>query len=200
MESFVEVDYAETTAALTLIRAFTADELLASRLKAVLAERRQPMPSWLGGLDGVEISRVMELTHVLGDGDDYFLEARLPSGETLTALVYVDHNLGTVVKDAFVIPEDLDSVTALVERTSTDPDQVLNDTDPALARTIVTEAIEHGARMFPPLESDTWPGCRPLVEWLLRKLPAGGALPERPDWSDDELAALRAHFFVSQYG
>jgi len=200
VESFVETDYAETTAALTVIRAFTADELLASRVKAVLAGRRQPMPSWLGGLDEVAITRVMTLTHILGDGDDYFLEARLPSGEAFTALVYVDHNLGTVVKDAFVIPEELDSVTAIFERTRTDPDQLLADVDPAVARAIMTEAIDHGARMFPPLESDSWPGCRPLVEWLLRKLPAGGALPERPDWSDDELAALRADFFASPYG
>jgi hypothetical protein len=29
------------------------------------------------------------------------------------------------------------------------------------------KAIEHGARMLPPLESDSWPICRPIVEWML---------------------------------
>ena len=42
--------------------------------------------------------------------------------------------------------------------------------------------------------------CRPLVEWMLRKLPAGGIAPERKEWSEEETAAIAADFFASPFG
>ena len=80
------------------------DDLLAARLRQVLKGRRQPMPLWLTDLESAGVQRVVEMTHALGDGDDYFLEVRLPTGEMMTALVYVDHNMGGIVKDAFADP------------------------------------------------------------------------------------------------
>ncbi|MGH3332420.1 MAG: hypothetical protein ACRDPJ_14080, partial [Nocardioidaceae bacterium] len=200
VDSFVDVDIAETTAALTLMRALSRDELLAARLGKVLKGRRQPMPGWLDELDTLAIDRVVEMRHVLGDGDDYFLDVRFPTGELMTALVYVDHNLGTVVKDAFVVPEAFDAVQAVFHEKLDDPDTTFHEIHGAEARAIIADAIDHGARMFPPPESDTWPGCRPLVEWLVRRLQEGGSVRERPAWSEDELAALCAEFFASTYG
>jgi hypothetical protein len=200
VESFVGTDFAETTAALTVIGVLTSDRQLAKRLDAVLSTRRQPMPPWLTVLDRAEITGVSMTTHVLGDGDDYFIEATLPTGEALTALVYVDHNLGTVVKDAFIIPDRLAVVLDRVEESMVDPDQTIEDVAPAKVRAIVSDAIDHGARMYPPLESDSWPACRPIVEWLTRMLPEGGSVPQRPEWSEAALAALRDDFFASPYG
>ncbi|MGH3478214.1 MAG: hypothetical protein ACRDQD_15420 [Nocardioidaceae bacterium] len=200
VDSFIDVDYAETTAALTVMRAFSPDELLSARLGKVLKGRRQPMPGWLDELDSLAIDRVVEMRHVLGDGDDYFLDVRFPTGEVMTALVYVDHNLGTVVKDAFVVPEAFDAVQAVFHEKIDDPDTTFHETPGAEARAVITDAIDHGALLYPPLESDTWPACRPLVEWLVRRLPEGGSVPERPEWGDDELAALHEAFFASPYG
>ena len=70
------------------------------------------------------------MTHVLGDGDDYLLGAVLPSGEAVSALIYVDHNLGTVVKDAFVIPEPLEDVAIKMGTLIEDRDQSLSRCDP----------------------------------------------------------------------
>ena len=140
------------------------------------------------------------LTHFLGDGDDYLIGVTLPSGHSLSALVYVDHNLGTVVKDAFVIPESLEDLAIKVGTTMTDPDQSLTRTDPAAARAQVESAIEHGARLYPPLESESWPACRPLVEWMVRMLPAGGAAPDRKEWTPEETDAVVTDFFGSPYG
>jgi uncharacterized membrane protein len=81
-----------------------------------------------------------------------------------------------------------------------EPDTTFEEADPAQARATVTEAIDHGAMMFPPLETDTWPGCRPLVEWLLSRLPAGGSVRPRQVWSDDDIAALHDDFFASPFG
>jgi len=124
----------------------------------------------------------------------------LPSGHALSVLVYVDHNLGTVVKDAFVVAEPLEDLALKVGTLIDDPDQSLAKTDPATARAVIEAAIEHGARLYPPLVSDTWPMCRPLVEWVLRMLPTSGVAPERKEWSEKETAAIAADFFGSNFG
>ena len=201
VESFVEASYAETTAALTVMRALVPDEVMAARIGRELAVLRHPMPDWLGGLGQARVEpEVWFMTHVLGDGDDYLIGATLPSGYSLSALVYVDHNLGTVVKDAFVVPEPLDHLAQKVAETITEPDQSMTRIDAATARAVIEEAIGHGSLMYPPLESESWPICRPLVEWLVRLLPSGGVLPAREAWSEEESAALAEDFFASAFG
>jgi len=137
------------------------------------------------------------MTHVLGDGDDYVIGVTLPSGHALSVLVYVDHNLGTVVKDAFVIPEPLEDLAITMGTLIEDPDQVLTRTDPAGARAAVEAAIDSGAQLYPPLTSDSWPMCRPLVEWML---PTGGAPPDWREWTEQEQAEVAEAFFASPYG
>jgi hypothetical protein len=201
VESFVGTSYAETTAALTVIRALAADEVLSARVGRELERRRHPMPDWLTGLDEATVDPdVWFMTHVLGDGDDYLLGVTLPSGEALSALVYVDHNMGTVVKDAFVVPEPLEDLAIKMGTLIDDPDQSLTRTDPAGAGAVIEAAIDSGSRLYPPLTSDSWPMCRPLVEWMLRMLPPGGVAPERREWSEQETAAIADAFFASSYG
>ncbi|MBA2715965.1 MAG: hypothetical protein H0U51_02740 [Propionibacteriales bacterium] len=198
VESFVGTPYAETTAAL---RALGTDEVLAARIGRELATRRHPMPDWLAGLDQARVEPdVWFMTHVLGDGDDYLIGVTLPSGHALSALVYVDHNLGTVVKDAFVVPEPLEDLAIKMGTLIEDSDQSLTRTDPATARAVVEAAIDSGSRLFPPLTSDSWPVCRPLVEWMVGMLPTGGVAPEWQEWSEEERAAIADAFFASPYG
>jgi hypothetical protein len=201
VESFVQTSFAETTAALAAIRALLPAEELDPRIEPELARRRQPVPDWLAGLaDARAEPEVWFMTHVLGDGDDYVFGVTLPSGQSLSALVYIDHNLGSVVKDAFVVPRRLEELAAMMGETITDSDQSLTRFDPATARAIAEEAIGLGRHLITPLESETWPACRPVVEWLLRFLPAGGTVPERPEWGDAEIAELTEDFFKSPYG
>jgi hypothetical protein len=201
VESFMGTSSAETAAALTAIRALVPDEVMAARIGRELESRRQPMPDCLTGLAQAQVEPdVWFLTHVLGDGDDYLFGVTLPSGHRLSALLYVDHNLGRVVKDAFVVPGPLEDLALKVGTTMDDPDQSLTRTDPASARAVVEAAIEHGSRLYPPLSSESWPMCRPLVEWMLRQLPSGGSAPERKEWSEEETATIAADFFASRFG
>lgn len=201
VESFVATPYAETTAALTALRALVTDEVLAARIGRELERRRHPMPEWLTVLERAQLEPdVWFMTHVLGDGDDYLLGVTLPSGESLSALVYVDHNLGTVVKDAFVVPEPLEDLAIKMGTMIDDADQSLTRTDPATARAVIESAIDTGAHLYPPLTSDSWPMCRPLVEWMLRMLPGGGEAPDWREWADEEKSAIAAEFFASPFG
>lgn len=201
VESFVGSPYAETTAALTAIRALITDEVMAARISRELEVRRHPMPDWLTVLGQARLDPdVWFMTHALGDGDDYLIGMTLPSGEELSALVYVDHNLGTVLKDTFVVPEPLEDLAIKMGTLIDDADQSLTRTDPATARAVIEAAIDSGSQLYPPLTSDSWPMCRPLVEWMVRMLPAGGVARDRKEWSPEETAAVAAEFFASPFG
>ncbi|MHB1164654.1 MAG: hypothetical protein ACYC90_03030 [Candidatus Nanopelagicales bacterium] len=200
IESFIGIDVAETTAALTVLAALVPDDQLAQRIGQVLGGRRQPMPAWLRGLREARTEpEAWFLTHVLGDGDDYLIGVALPTGEALSALVYVDHNLGGVVKDAFVAPVSLGEMVDQVRSTLDSVDQTFVRVDAADSRAVIEEAIAHSAMLYPQPESDDWPMCRPLVEWMTRMLPGGGAAPQWREWSEAELDAVARGFFASQF-
>lgn len=200
LESFVEVDLPETTALVAALAELVDDELTRRRLRRAAAGRDHPLPGWLETLAPLTVTRAVELSHVLGDGDSVLIEARTGGGDVLTALAYIDHHLGTLVKDAFVVDAPVDEVTAqLREATDHDPDTTFADLALADARARVEDAIDAGAVTYPPLESETWPGCRPLVEWVLRAMPEGGTGFARPEWDEQSRAALADRFLASPW-
>jgi hypothetical protein len=182
------------------VAALSEDEVQAARIRREVAGRSHRLPTWLGRLGDPEAYRVIEMTHSLGGGDDVIIGERLPSGHEFTAVVYIDHDLGTVAKDAFVLPESIDAVVELTKQAADDPDTSWNELALADARVRVEDAIEHGAMTYPPYESETWPACRPLVEWLVRTLPGGGKGYDRPEWSEADQQRLADEFFASRFG
>lgn len=199
LESFAEVVLPETTALLATLAELGPDELTRARARRALAARPHQLPGWLARLGETSVYKAVESTHVLGDGDSVLLGARLP-GHELTAVIYIDHNLGTVVKDAFPAPGPITEVVARMREAADDPDVRFGDISLADARTRVAEAIEVGAIMFPPLESETWPASRPLTEWLMRLLPEGGVGYVRPTWNEARKNKLAKRFFGSEFG
>ena len=198
-ESFTEVALPETTALLAALAQLGPDELTRARARRALAVRPDPLPDWLARLGETSVYRAVLSTHVLGDGDNVLLAARLP-GHELTAVVYIDHNLGTVVKDAFPAPSPIADVIARLREAADDPDITFGDMSLADARARVAQAIEAGAITFPPFETETWPASRPLTEWLLRLMPGGGTGYVRPTWSEAGKKKLANRFFGSQFG
>lgn len=198
--SFLEVDGPETSALLHVFAELTEDDVLRARIRRELARRSHSLPEWVTSLAQVEPYRAVEMVHVLGDGDNVILGVRLPHGYELTVVVYIDHNLGTVVKDAYVIPEPMAQVVDFMrEKTNRDPDMAWNDIDLADARSRVTQAVDSGAMTLPRFQTDTWPACRPLVEWMARRLPEGGQGYEPPEWDDAALDKLSQRFLESPY-
>ncbi len=195
--TFIEVERPETSALLAGLSLLTGDQLLATRMQRALRDRENLRPGWLADLADVEVYRCVDNTHILGDGDNINLGARLPGGEELTAVVYVDHNMGTLVKDAFVLPGAIEQVLQRYREATDDPDVVIADMSPGDAKAKLAEAIELSDVTWPPFESETWPGCKPLVQWLLRQLPDGGNGYEHREWEEAELAELKQGFLSS---
>lgn len=196
-----EVEVEETSALLAAIAALCGDDVLRRRVRREIDDRAHALPGWLAELHrACPVERTVEMSHILGDGDNLLAAVRLPGGHELTAVVYIDHNMGTVVKDAFVVPEALPTLIDQFLAAADDPDTIARDLDPADARTRITAAIERGALMYPPFETDSWPACRPFVEWVAGMLPAGGSGYPRPEWDADALVALTEQFFGSRFG
>ncbi|HZD65107.1 MAG TPA: DUF6398 domain-containing protein [Acidimicrobiales bacterium] len=201
--SFAGVDRVETTALLAGVAVLAPDEALRGRARRQVADRAHQLPDWLLRLGRAQPGRTMAATHVLGDGETIMVEVTLPgtgdlAARTVSAVVYVDHNLGTVAKDAVVVPGLLDELVATMQAHDDAPgDTTWADLDPAAARARLTEAIDTGALVVPPLESETWPASRPLVEWAARLLPEGGAGYRRPDGDDPAQAGLTEAFLAS---
>jgi hypothetical protein len=199
--TFLDVAAPETSALLAVIAEMAGDDdVLRARIRRELVARPKVEPAWLAQLSETSTYRAVRMSHVLGDGDNIMLGVRLPGGHELTCLVYIDHNLGTLVKDGFVVPESIANMVAEFRRVTEDPDTRWDVISLADARSWVDAAIELAAITFPPLETETWPACRALVEWITRGLPDGGTGYQRPQWDSAALAGLTDRFFASIYG
>ncbi|HEY8295059.1 MAG TPA: hypothetical protein VIG41_06945, partial [Micrococcaceae bacterium] len=189
----------ETLMLLSVIHALSVDELERARISRTLRTETTEAEGLLGEFAGLLPYCAVEMTHVLGDGDDVLLGVRTPDGDEFTLLIYIDYNMGTVVKDAYAIAQPLDDVVDGIRERVTDPDTRWADITLADARARIEEAIEAGAITFPPLESEQWPALRPLTEAVLRRAPADGTGHQRPQWSEPQLRELADRFFASDY-
>ncbi|MFV8301025.1 DUF6398 domain-containing protein [Mycolicibacterium fortuitum] len=198
---FIDVPTPETTALLAVIAALADhDHVLRARIHRELVTRPEPGPEWLSRLAETTATRAVRMGHDLGDGDNIIIGVRLADSYELTLVVYVDHNMGQLAKDAFVLSEPMADVVAQYERIADDPDVIWEELSLADARAWLDEAIAIAAITYPPVETETWPACRPLIEWVTRGLPAGGSGYQRPEWDSEKTAQLADRFFASQWG
>jgi hypothetical protein len=201
VRTFLAADMLETSALLAVIAELSGDDIMRRRVRREITERAHALPEWLTGLSRTSVEGVVEMVHVLGDGDNIMIGLGLPGGSALSIVVYIDHNMGTLVKDAFAVPESLDALIEHMRIAAGDgPDTTWAELAPADARVRIREAIDRGAITFPPAESDSWPACRPLVEWAIGMLPTGGTGYRRPHWGTERLRKLKERFFASPFG
>ncbi len=201
VQTLLEIDLPETSAMLAVVAEFLDEEMLQHRIRREIISRVHALPHWLAELPRAKpADRVVEVVHVLGDGENVIIGVHLPDGYELTAVIYIDRNLGTLVKDAFVVPEPVDELVERMLDLTDDPDTQARDLDPADARARIIEAITRSTMTYPEFESDTWPACRPLLEWAAAMLPPGGTGYQRPEWDDTALAVLTADFLTSPFG
>jgi hypothetical protein len=201
VRTFLDVDLLETSALLAVIAELSGEDIMRRRIRREITQRVHTLPRWLTELGRTTVEGVVEMVHVLGDGDNILIGMSLPDGSEFSLVVYIDHNMGSLVKDAFPVAEPLDGLIEQMRVASgNDPDTTWTDLSPADARARILDGIERGAITFPPFETDTWPACRPLVEWAIGMLPAGGTGYECVRWGGEERHELTERFFNSPFG
>lgn len=200
IDMLLDVELPETSALVLAIATLLPDDLATRRLRRVVEQRRDVLPSLTNDLDEVEVAQPVVMGHVLGDGENLVLPVSIV-GDEVTVVAYIDHNMGTLVKDAFVLEGSGDeAIEGFRTAAADDPDTTFTTIDRADARARITGAIELAAMTHPAFESETWPACRAFVEWVVARLPGGGSGHVRPVWSEAEVQSLTDRFLASPHG
>jgi hypothetical protein len=192
---------------LATLRALSAvgSELHARKARSAadrLAGRGVSEPPWAAQLGHAEpVASELMYEEAFDDGVSVLIEFAPPDGERHTLGIYIDHNLGGLVKDAF-LAGPLDGVRSkLSSRAHNGVGLVLRKLDPAEARA----RIEAGLYMLdhtydPPVDGDVW-ALRGLIDGRVRRLPNGFELPDdHEEMSVEERERLLAEFLVSPEG
>jgi hypothetical protein len=203
VDTWADVERRETTALLRAVAVLGERAELRTAAATASAHRSHPLPAWIDGLAEASVARVVEVGHVLGDGEALLLDVQVPGSTGVTFDVYVDHNIGTFVKDAFVVPEPLDAVLHRMADLLREPGTTTTDISLADAKAKLTDALANPLSkglLFDADDDRTWPRSRPAVEWILRGLPSGGTGYVRHAWTPAELHELVEAFFASPWG
>ncbi len=191
----------ESSALLTAMAALGRDDDLRRRVADEVRGRGHVFPRWLAELHRAEAAdRAVQVTEPLQDGTELLVGVTIPGDSPLSVAVFLDNNLAGAVKGALLAPRTVDLAAEEMRAAAEDPDLVLSDVSPADARAQILEGIQAGEMFVPPLQSETWPARRPLLEWVASLLPAGGTGRVEREWSDEELEAVVAGFFASSSG
>lgn len=191
VESFIGVPLAETTAVLHVFAAYLTDELLVARIRRELSTRRHPLPEHITRFAEVSVARAMILEDPEGSGAELLLELGGAGIRDASMAVSISFALGSIVTDAFVVPDGLEALLSRYAEAA--PDLPGKPEFRALTLADARAYVEQGIAAYDidsegAPESETWPGFRHLLAAVVRRLPEGGlgspTLGQR--WDDDE--------------
>jgi hypothetical protein len=175
VDAFISIEGRETAAILAGLGAMHSDdEVVAVRCREAAAARRDRLPAWLADLGRTAVYRVVRKTHALGGDEEVLLGVRFADGQEMTCVVAVDPATHAI-SDAFFVPDSVGAVLSVATAANTDPDTTFDDVPPGRARAHLQKALDEPLSMVSSQESDTWPGGRALVQWLVRLMPDGRA-------------------------
>jgi hypothetical protein len=197
----------ETAAGLATLRALSAvggpeQQRVAHAAADRLAGRGLPEPGWVRDLGKVEpTAAALMYDEVFDDGVTVLVEFSGPGAEPHTVGIYVDHNLGGLVKDSFLVGLLADIRAELSRCPPDDVALAVRDLEFAEARARVEAALymlDH--TLDPPVDDDVY-SLRALMEARVRLLPEGFALADDyVEYAPTERDALLTDFFASPEG
>ncbi len=205
VDSFIEVDIAETTAALHVLAQFTTDELVATRIRRELATRHQPMPALLTSLPQLRVGQAWVFSDVAGDADNLIVELR-GLGEP-TALAFLVQRHAAAVTDLSIVSSEIDRLHVDFAAHAADR-AVQIELSPADTRARLESAMAQPPTTVRPCDcrepTDEWPAFRPFARMLCGTLPPGGTGYPRQPFTAEQAESLCAqimwHPFYEEAG
>ncbi len=179
------------TALLAVIAELLVDDPdLQFECRAEVAQRHEHLPGWIDSLSLVNVHRAVRRSDVFGDVDEIAIGARLVGGHGLTVVVRVDHNRFSGVTDIAIVAEPIDEALARIAEPGSESVVEMNLAD---ARVWIEDAFK---KPVFARDANTWMPNRPLVRWLISRLPEGGeGRTPSMDWASAEKVCDR--FFAS---
>ncbi|MFT4232974.1 MAG: hypothetical protein QM606_09400 [Leucobacter sp.] len=198
VDSFCGAGLRETDALLRVWSQLIDDEATRRRILRAVEGRGLAVPSWLHRIDQVQPVRAVSISDVFGENETIFVEIATPI-DSFTLAIAIFHN-GPLLEDAYAIP--LSFAAALAEIGLHDDELAIVRSELPLAgtRARVEQALRLTRMTVPPVETESWPGTGPLLEWMLRLMPEGGDGYESEEWPPERLAALVDELAASPHG
>ena len=167
-----------------------------------LAAAGLPEPAWGDGLGRTPPTAAAVLEEpAFDDGVSVMVEFAEPGGGSHTFGVYIDHNLGGLVKDVFVAGPLAEVREQLTRQTPVDAGVSIRELDLGEARARVEAALYMLDHTFDPPVSEDVHGLRALTDARLLLLPGGFELPDPyVEVTPAEREALLADFLASPEG
>ena len=138
-------------------------------------------PSWVSELHLAQPAVPWSMNHILGDDQNIFVGVSFGDGVDATLVVYVDHLIGSAVKEVTLTPEPVEAVVDRFVESMEADEASFQELDPAGVRALLEDAI-HASTLLPvEHQTENWPRFRPLLAWVLALLPEGGTAPERAE-------------------
>jgi hypothetical protein len=189
---------AETEPLLRIWAEMLGDEIFRRRVHRDLsATGSNSLPEWIHRADQIRPRRASTVISEVRIEETIFLEISTAGGPTTLATA-VERSGSPFLEDAYLIDDSIDSVLADV---ASNPEFTGDRVDLSLADAAarLSEAFDMGEHMYPPTETETWPGMRGLLEWMLRLLPAGGTGFDFRMWEPEDISEIVEDFLRSPH-
>jgi hypothetical protein len=189
---------AETEPLLRIWAEMLGDEIFRRRVHRDLsATGSNSLPEWIHRADQIRPRRASAVISEVRIEETIFLEISTAGGPTTLATA-VERSGSPFLEDAYLIDDSIDSVLADV---ASNPEFTGDRVDLSLADAAarLSEAFDMGEHLYPPTETETWPGMRGLLEWMLRLLPAGGTGFDFRMWEPEDISEIVEDFLRSPH-
>jgi hypothetical protein len=165
---------AGTSDSLTYAAALTgliADDTLRTRLRAALDGADAAVPRWLAELGDARLEQTT-IVRDLFDDDEWLLAGiRLADDARFAFRVEIDHDADGALADASLMPTTVDTILGQLTKAAASGEVSIVETDADDVWARYTEAVAIADLADDDVRTETWPMCRPLVEWALTKAP-----------------------------
>jgi hypothetical protein len=169
LTQYVDAGTSDSLTFANVLAALVAEETLRRRLFAALDGSEDEVPRWVAGLAGAELEQTTVVRDLFDDDEWLLAGVRLADDSRFAFRIEIDHDADGTITDAMLMPTTVDEVCDRL-RSGPGADEVaITDVTPGDFVDLYTEAVELTDARPEPIRTETWPSCRPAIEWALRR-------------------------------